>query len=347
MKDLHILPRLEDGWSFLYAEHCRIDQDAKSIAIHDKSGSIPVPCAMLSLLVLGPGASITHAAIRTLADNGCMVQWSGEEAVRFYALGMGETRSSRNLLLQARAWADSDLRMGVVRQMYEMRFEEEISDDLSLQQIRGREGVRVRETYARLARETGIQWKGRDYSRNNWRSADPINRSLSCANSCLYGLCHAAIVSAGYSPSIGFIHTGKMLSFVYDVADLYKTEVTIPVAFKTTAESTEQLETRTRHTCRDLFRETRLLERIVPDMHKVFITVAKAAAERTPDYDADEALPGPLWDPVAGVVEGGVNRAQAPEEAKDGRDDSRKGPSVATGRTDTLDDRAQDGGVRR
>jgi CRISPR-associated protein Cas1 len=347
MKDLHILPRIEDGWSFLYAEHCRVDQDAKSIAIHDKNGSIPVPCAMLSLLVLGPGSSITHSAIRTLADNGCMVQWSGEEAVRFYALGMGETRSSRNLLFQARSWADPKLRMEVVRLMYTMRFEEPIPDEMSLQEIRGREGVRVRETYAQAAREYGVGWKGRDYKRDSWGSADPLNRALSCANSCLYGVCHAAIVSAGYSPAIGFIHTGKMLSFVYDIADVYKTSVTVPAAFRAAAEGDAQLESRTRHVCRDLFCETRLLEKIVPDLHRIFRTVAKSVADEIPDFDGDEALPGPLWDPVVMVVEGGVNRAEQPEETVDGRIDVRKGPGIAPGRTEPLDDRAEDGRFRR
>jgi len=347
MEDLHILPRVEDGWSFLYVEHCRVDQEAKSISIHDKAGAIPVPCAMLSLLMLGPGSTITHAAIRALAENGCMVEWSGEEGVRFYALGMGETRSSRNLLVQARAWADPALRLEVVRAMYRMRFRETLPEDLTLQELRGREGVRVREAYARAARETGVEWKGREYRRGKWRSADPVNRALSCANSCLYGVCHAAIVAAGYSPAVGFIHTGKMLSFVYDVADLYKTDVTIPVAFRAARDGNEKLETRTRRACRDTFREIRLLERIVPDLHTIFDSVVGAAPAQTDDYDADGALPGPLWDPVAGSVVGGLNRAEEVKECSDDSNDPRKGPGIATGRADEVDDRTEGGGVRR
>ena len=347
MKDLHILPRVEDSWTFLYVEHSRVDQEDKAIAIHDADGSTAVPCAVLSLLILGPGCSITQAAIRALAENGCMVQWSGEEAVRMYAVGMGETRSSRNLLRQAKAWANETTRIEVVRQMYSMRFDESLPSSLSLQEIRGREGVRVREAYARASRQTGVEWKGRNYDRRRWSKGDYINRALSCANSCLYGICHAAIVSAGYSPAIGFIHTGKMLSFVYDTADLYKTETTIPTAFRITAEGRHQLESRTRRACRDAFREIRLLQRIVDDLRHIFTVVAGSRAEDEPDYDADEARPGALWDPQVGAVEGGVNRSVEPEEPRDGRHAPRKGPGVAQGRADPLDDSAEGGSVRR
>lgn len=304
VKDLHTLPKVRDSWSYLYVEHCRIDQEGKAIAIHDAEGKTPVPCAALTLLMLGPGTRITHAAIRTLADNGCLVTWTGEGAVRFYALGMGETRSARNLLEQARRWADPAQRLAVVRRMYSMRFPETLGDDLSLQQIRGKEGIRVREAYARASRTTGIPWAGRSYRRERWDSADPVNRALSAANSCLYGVCHAAIVSAGFSPALGFIHTGKMLSFVYDVGDLYKTEVTIPIAFRCVAEGEAKLESRVRHACRDAFREGRILDRIVPDIARV---LGLGGEGEDASFDSDEALPGGLWDPEQGEAEGGVN----------------------------------------
>src|SRR5947207_5880692 len=144
MRDLHLLPKVRDSWSSLYVEHCKIDQEDKAIALHDVGGKTPVPCANLMALLLGPGTSITHAAIRTLADSGCLVLWSGEEGVRFYAQGMGETRSARNLLRQARLWGDLRLRLKVVVQMYRMRFAEELDPSLTLQQIRGMEGLRVR-----------------------------------------------------------------------------------------------------------------------------------------------------------------------------------------------------------
>jgi CRISPR-associated protein Cas1 len=312
MKDLHLLPKIRDSWSYLYVEHCRVDQESKAIAIHDASGRTPVPCAMLTLLMLGPGTSITQAAVRTLAENGCLVMWCGEEAVRFYAVGMGETRSSRNLMAQARVWADEQTRLRVVMRMYLHRFDEVLPENLTLEQVRGREGIRVRRAYAELSEKTGVPWKAREYKSANWRGADPINRALSCANSCLYGLCHAAIVAAGFSPALGFVHTGKMLSFVYDVADLYKTEVTIPVAFGTVQESDGVIETRVRKKCRDVFFETRLLERIVPDLYHVLgiAGAALVAGAETDLIDEDDAVPGGLWDPVAGTAAGGVNYSE-------------------------------------
>lgn len=314
VKDLHILPKFSDGWSYLYVEHCRIDQEAKAIAVHDQNGKVPVPCANLALLMLGPGVSITHAAVTVLADHGCLVAWCGEAGVRFYALGMGETRSAANFLHQTRTWADESLRMKVVRRLYQLRFSEKFDPELTIRQIRGMEGARVRDAYARAARDTGVPWSGRNYQRNKWGFADPVNRALSAANSCLYGVCHAAIVSAGFSPALGFIHTGKMLSFVYDVADLYKAEVTIPVAFQVTAEEgdgLDNLERRVRLVCRDKFVSTRLLDRIIPDMQKALLLPSRQTVDQADRFDEDAATPGSLWDPMEQEVEGG--RDYSPE----------------------------------
>jgi CRISP-associated protein Cas1 len=313
MNNLRVLPKVRDSLSYLYVEHCRIDQEAKAIAIHDQQGKFPVPCSSLSLLMLGPGSTITHAAVRTLADNGCLVAWTGEEGVRMYALGQGETRYARNILRQAWLCSHRALRLGVVMQLYRMRFDEALDNSLSLEQVRGMEGVRVRQSYARFSAETGVPWSGRSYKRQSWDQADPINRALSAANSCLYGICHAAIVSTGYSPALGFIHTGKMLSFVYDVADLYKTEVTIPAAFQVVAEGTENLESRVRHACRDYFRAVRLLQRVVPDIEHALGTPDISADH---DLDIDPAAPGSLWDNENGEVAGGVNRGGAEDDPK-------------------------------
>lgn len=306
IRDLHVLPKFSDGWSYLYVEHCRLDQEDRAIAIHDAFGRVPVPCANLALLMLGPGVSITHAAISVLADHGCLVAWCGEAGVRFYAVGMGETRSAANYLHQARVWADPDLHLRVVHRLYQLRFAETFDPGLSLRQIRGMEGVRVRDAYARASRETGVPWSGRSYRSDKWRDADPVNRALSTANSCLYGICHAAIVSAGFSPALGFIHTGKMLSFVYDIADLYKTEITIPAAFRAVAEAEGGLERRVRILCRDLFVSTRLLERIIPDIQNALMLPKKGKTGDSP-FDRDAFTPGSLWDPVMGEVEGGCN----------------------------------------
>ncbi len=308
MKDLHILPRVEDGWSFLYLQECRIEQDGKSISVWEGSARTPVPCAALSLLMLGPGVTITHAAVRALAENGCLILWCGEEGVRVYGIGLGETRSSRNLLRQAAAWADPAARLTVVRRMYAQRFSEDVDETLSLQQLRGREGMRVRAAYGEASRLTGVEWKGREYNRQDWRAGDAVNRALSCANSCLYGICHAAITAAGYSPAIGFIHTGKALSFVYDVADLYKLETSIPAAFSATKLGPQDLEGRVRRAMRDMFFESRLLERILPDLAKLLEGLGGTADSSLDSLmDEDDALPTGLWDPVEGRVRGGIS----------------------------------------
>ena len=313
-KNLKELPKARDRSSYLYVEHARIDQEAKAISIHNADGVTPVPCAGLALLMLGPGTRITHAAVLALADNGCMVVWCGEEGVRFYASGQGTTRSAEKLLRQASLCARRSTRLKVVRRMYEMRFGDQLPTSLSLQQIRGKEGARVRDAYARISLETGVSWTGRSYNRGNWGKTDPVNRALSAANSCLYGVCHAAIVAAGYSPGLGFVHTGKQLSFVYDVADLYKTDITIPAAFYAAADSGKGVERSARYRCRDFFRKERLLDRILRDIEYVLEVPPDPGDGPGPDYDGDPALPGGLWDPETGQVEGGkAYEAPAPE----------------------------------
>lgn len=306
LKDLTTLPKVRDSYSYLYVEHCKIEQDAKAIAFFDADGKTSVPCANLTTLLIGPGSTITHSAVKTLADNGCLVMWSGEGAVRFYAQGIGETRGSRRLLRQAYLSSLPTLRLRVVRKMYEMRFEDELPDDLTLQQIRGREGVRVRTAYSQASSSTGVTWSGRSFNRSDWTDSDPVNRALSCANSCLYGVCHAAIVSAGYSTALGFIHTGKMLSFVYDIADLYKADITIPLAFQVAKEGNHDLESRVRHFLRDKFHESRFLSRIIPDIEQVLdVNTDDAEVE----FDLDDSATGGLWNGADSSVPGGINWA--------------------------------------
>lgn len=315
IQDLHILPKFRDGWSYLYVEHCKIEQEDKSIAVYDLEGKTPVPCSTLCLLMIGPGTNITHAAVTALSDNGCLLCWCGEEGVRFYAYGQGKTRHAHNLLLQARLWASAELHLAVVRKMYTMRFDSPLDESLTLRQIRGKEGIRVRESYAQASRETGVPWQGRSYDRGNWNSADPVNRALSAANSCLYGICQAGILALGLSPALGFIHTGKMLSFVYDVADLYKTEISIPIAFRAASAGDGQIETRVRKAVRDKLRETRLLKTIVADIHSVLdLRVRGRIQPEGIDFDADPALPGNLWDSSGSDEIGGRNFYDEPTQ---------------------------------
>jgi len=269
MKDLHVLPKFSDRWSYLYLEHGRLDVDGASLVLKDKDGDTAVPVCQLGAVFLGPGTRITHAAMKALADNNCLACWTGEQGVRLYAHSTGGTHSAHRLLRQAQLYCNENLRIGVVRRMYQKRFPEPLPQRLDIQQVRGMEGSRVRNSYQILAQQYKVQWQGRLYDQDDWDHADPLNRALSSANACLYGICHAAILSAGYSPAIGFIHVGRMLSFVYDVADLYKTEITVPVAFGTVAESPQDVERRVRLACRDIFHRSKLMDRILPDIAEV------------------------------------------------------------------------------
>ncbi len=298
MQDLHELPKLRDSLSYYYVEHAILDKNQQAIESIQKDGRTLIPTANLSVLLLGPGTSITHAAVKTLAENGCSVLWTGEDATRFYAQGTGETRKGHRLLHQAALVSDPHKRLQVVLRMYRFRFQVDLPEDLTLPQIRGKEGVRVRDAYAQASKKYGVPWHGRNYDRGNWRSADPVNRALSAGNALLNGLCHAAIVAGGYSAGLGFIHTGKQLSFVYDVADLFKVEFTIPTAFAIVAESHQKIESRVRAACRQQFKQTKLLQLILPIIDAMLDLPPDPTAtedEITGGIDSDPARPTALW----------------------------------------------------
>lgn len=302
MQDLQELPRLRDSLSYLYVEHAIVERDASAIKVLDKDGRINVPAAALCVLMLGPGTSITHAAVKVLAEIGCSIIWTGEEGIRLYAQGVGETRRSYRFLRQAEMVCDPAQRKQVVVNMYRKRFGEDFDLSLDLAQIRGREGARVRKVYQQASQQYGISWAGRRYDMQNWGRSDPINRSLSAANALLNGICHAAIVSGGYSPALGFVHTGRQLSFVYDIADLYKTEITIPIAFQIVAESKEHIDSRVRAACRQHFKETRLLQRLLPDIDQVLgIHAEPEPGEECVDASAEN--PYPLWEELMAGAE--------------------------------------------
>lgn len=269
MRTLHELPRFRDRWSHLYLEMGRLDVEADGLVFQQGESFVKVPIDQLSIIMLGPGSTITHAAVKSLSQNNCLLSWTGQDGIRLYAASLGGTYSARRVIRQAKLVSDDEKRLQVAWRMYRFRFKESVPAIVSLETIRGMEGIRVRKAYAEASAKFGIEWKGRRYDQDNWNQADPINRALSTANACLYGICHAGILSAGYSPALGFVHTGKMLSFVYDIADLYKTEVTIPVAFRLVAEKPLDLERAIRTECRVAFQEFRLMDRLLPDIAEV------------------------------------------------------------------------------
>ncbi|MHA1870259.1 MAG: type I-E CRISPR-associated endonuclease Cas1e [Promethearchaeota archaeon] len=326
-EDFQSHPRVEDKISYLYVEHARIEKDMESISIFDSIGKTPIPVASLLLLILGPGTSISHNAIKILSKNGVLIIWVGESGVRYYAHGYGETYSAKNILWQSYLVSHDDLRLEVVKNMYRKRFEGdkdiEIDIDIdldlegkSINQLRGLEGTRMRAVYKRESERTGVKWKGRKYNREKWDEGDPINRALSVANATLYGLCHSAIISIGMHPALGFIHIGHILAFVYDIADLYKAEITIPASFDVVSEGLENLERRVRTRCRDYFRKTDLLGRIIKDIYDVlnvkisdrkFPRYLNALKKYSQKVKTDDSYPVALWDPFNIIADGGRN----------------------------------------
>lgn len=261
--------RAEDRLSTIYVSHARIDRDANALVLEQQSGSVHLPVAMTAAVLLGPGTTITQAAVVLLADSGTSVAWVGEQGVRMYAHGLATARSARLLLRQAWLVSSPPRRLGVARRMYALRFPGEDVSGLTMQQLRGREGARVRAVYRAESKRTGVPWHGRQYAAGDaFAVGDDINRLLSAAHASLYGVSHAAVVSLGCSPGLGFVHTGNALAFVHDVADLYKAEISIPAAFDAAAAG-KASEAAARHAVRDRAKEGRLLERIVRDVHEL------------------------------------------------------------------------------
>ncbi len=299
--NLRSLPKFRDGLSFVYLEHAVVEREENSLVVFRASGRICLPVASIGCLLLGPGTRLTHATMVVLADAGCTVAWVGQSGIKFYAGGTGKSRSSRNLEAQARAFADPIRHMAVVRRLYGRRFTEPLPPNLTLQQIRGREGVRVRDAYAAAARKFGVHWTGRSYKQSDWASADPVNKALSAGNACLYGICHAALLATGFSTGLGFIHVGRQLSFVYDVADLYKVEIVIPAAFEVAITSSKP-ESDVRRIVRQMIIETKLLSRMVIDLSWLF------ELEDLEGVQFDRDGPGELWD-IGLNVSGGESHA--------------------------------------
>jgi CRISPR-associated protein Cas1 len=264
------LVRAEDRLSFVYFEHCVVDREDNSVTITTKEGKIALPAAALSVLLLGPGTSVTHQAMQVMGENGAMMIWVGERGVRMYSFGSPLTHSSAMIEQQARLVSNERKRLAVARKMYEMRFPGEDFSGMTMQQLRGREGARVRSVYRKWSRETGVAWDKRTYNHEDFDDATQINQALSAANTCLYGICHAVILALGCSPALGFIHVGHERSFVFDVADLYKAEISIPVAFQVTAKHPDDIGSAVRHAMRDKLYDLSIMKRVAADIRMLF-----------------------------------------------------------------------------
>lgn len=277
---------IKERLSILFIEKGHLDVLDGAFVVVDKTGvRTHLPVGGVACLMLEPGTRVSHAAAALAARVGTLLVWVGEAGVRLYSSGQpGGARADR-LLYQAKLALEPDLRLKVVRKMYALRFGEEPPTRRSVEQLRGIEGARVRELYKQLAKRHGVEWKSRNYDVQEWDKGDLPNRCLSSATACLYGVTEAAVLAAGYAPAIGFIHTGKPLSFVYDVADVYKFETVVPLAFKIAAQATNNPEQKVRLACRDVFRETNLLERIIPGIEDML-----SAGEITPPLPPEDAV---------------------------------------------------------
>ena len=275
---------MKERVSMVFLQKGQIDVKDGAFVEIDKEGiRTHIPVGSIACIMLEPGTRISHHAVSLAARTGTLLVWVGEAGVRLYASGQpGGARSDR-LLYQAKLALDDSLRLKVVRKMYELRFGEKPPERRSVEQLRGIEGSRVKKTYQLLAKQAGVTWNGRNYDRNNWGSADMPNRCISSATACLYGISEAAILAAGYAPAIGFIHTGKPLSFVYDIADLFKFDDIIPHAFKIAAKNYHDPEREVRLMCRDVFRQSKILKKIIPTIEEVLaageVDIPKPAEE--------------------------------------------------------------------
>ena len=299
--DLQALPQIGDRLTFLYLEHCQINREDSAILVRDERGTTRIPAAAITVLLLGPGTTVTHRAIELIGDAGVGIVWVGEHGVRFYASGRPLTHRAQLLMKQAQLVSNQRTHLAVVRKMYQLRFPEEVSG-LTTQQLRGREGVRVRKAYRTAAKEWNLPWSGREFDPDNFSSGDPVNQALSAGHACLYGVAHAVIAALCCSPGLGFIHVGHERSFVYDIADLYKADLTIPIAFEMAAKKPDDLPSAVRRRIRDEMAARHLLEQIVRDIRFLL-----SDDDQPDDGKTDITY---LWDSHKRLISNGRNYAE-------------------------------------
>lgn len=294
------LTRAIDRISFLYVDRCAVSRSNNAVTFATERNTVHVPAAMIGAVLLGPGTTISHAGISVLTDSGTSIVWCGENGVRFYACGTSLAKTSRWLERQAALVSNQRSRLDVARAMYAMRFPGEEVSGLTMQQLRGREGARVRRVYRECSERFNVPWQRRDYDPNDFSSGDAINQALSAANACLYGAIQAVVLSLGLSPALGFIHNGHHRAFVYDVADLYKADVTIPLAFRVAGSGvTNGIGSATRKAMRDALVKEKVLDRAVADLKTLL-----ASDELVSDLDGEVVY---LWDERVKRVSGGHN----------------------------------------
>lgn len=268
---LDSLTPAKDRWTPIYLEKGRLEVDDASVKWVGADGLIcSLPIATVSALILGPGTTLTHAAIKTCAQSNCPIFWMGEDGLRFYAHGLTPNHDNSMARLHATAWGTTRQRTEVARRMFLQRFPKASVHGISIKQLRGMEGTRVREVYAELGKEWGVTWKGRDYKTTNWNFADNINKALSVANASLYALTAAVTGSMGFIPQLGFVHQAGTLPFIYDVADLYKRETSWAAAFEALSIDPKDEGHLVRQILKRRIEDHRILKRMPADLIALF-----------------------------------------------------------------------------
>lgn len=298
------LSKVSDRITFLYLEHAKLNRIDSAISVADSTGTVYIPAAIISVLLLGPGIDVTHRAMELMGDAGMAVVWVGEDGVRQYTHGRSLNHSSILLQAQAKLVSNTRTRLAVARKMYQMRFPGMDVSGLTMQQLRGKEGARIRRVYQDQSQKTGVAWSRREYKVDDFESSTPINQALTAAHQALYGLSYSVIVALGASAGLGFIHTGHDLSFVYDFSDLYKADYSIPIAFEMVKEyGKDDIAVHTRHAMRDAFKDGKLIEKMVKDL-KYLLDIK--------NQDEVHAVMS-LWDNKKGLQKFGVQYHE-PEE---------------------------------
>lgn len=302
--ELFELPTIGDRITFIYLEHCVINREDSAIKVTDLDGDVLIPAAAVTTLMLGPGCKITHRTMELIGDSGVGTIWVGEHGVRYYAHGRALNSHTRLLVKQAELVSNTRKHLSVVRKMYQMRFPDEDVSGLTLQQLRGREGSRVRSIYRSFSKKYGVPWSGREYDIEDFSSGTPANQALSAGNVCLYGLAHSVICALGCSAGLGFVHVGHECSFAYDIADLYKAEITIPIAFEMAAIVRDEYDDKVptdfsgmvRRRIRDEIVKMHLLQRMVKDIKYLLSEDEEVLTEENTVY---------LWDNIKNKVSNG------------------------------------------
>lgn len=266
------LPQVKDRYPFLYLERGRLEIDDSSIKwIDAECNVVPLPVATLNALLLGPGTTVTHEAVKIAAAANCSICWVGEDSLLFYAAGFQPTADTRNLKRQVDLASDAQKSLEVARRMFARRFPDADLQGKTLQEMMGMEGHRVRTLYQQKAQEYQVGWKGRQFVPGKFELGDVTNQILTAANAALYGILCSAVHGMGYSPHIGFIHSGSPLPFIYDLADLYKEHLCIDLAFSLTRDLAGRYDkNRVSAAFRQRVLDTDLLGRVGDDIQEVF-----------------------------------------------------------------------------